>query len=117
MRDRKILLQGFDDIATLLRYLYLDEDHSVTVKNCIDVPLRFRLTEDLTFMIKNLNFPNVPEHRDVPTLSILLSMVDQLKEMPGEQYDFKTRWDEIKTLTSCNVGLNRINQIWRGSEE
>ena len=39
MRTKDILVNGFRDLATLLQYLYVSEDHFIEVENTIGVRL------------------------------------------------------------------------------
>lgn len=113
MRDAQTL-RDMEEIAVLWQYLYMDENHTVEVKNSIGVPLQFRMNEDGYVLQKNLNFPNVPEHTEELALPVWLAVIDQLKgqplkEMAGWQVgpNIRNRWDEITLLTKTNMSLNR----------
>jgi len=111
MRTKDMLVNGFDDLATLLQYLYMSEDHSIQVKNCIGVPLQIRMDENLRCFCKNLNFPNLPETNWTEEMSVptIMAIIDQLKKKPAKEYPnrFPSRWEEIKTLTRTQLSLNR----------
>lgn len=114
MRSSDILF-GLEDIAILQQYLYLDPANTIQVKNSINVPLEFSMNDDGIIMLKNLNFPDNPAHKEDVSIPTWLAIIDQLKEQPlknmadwtvnKEQY--KTRWDEIVAITKINVDLNR----------
>lgn len=111
MRTKDMLVNGFEDLATLLQYLYMSEDHSIEVENAIGVPLQIRMDENLRCFCKNLNFPHLPatnwtEEMSVPTI---MAIIDQLKEKPATEFPqkFPSRWEEIKILTRTQLSLNR----------
>lgn len=116
MRDIKILF-GMEELKTLFQYLYLDESHTVEVKNSIGVPLQISMDDEGNLWLKNLNFPDVPKHLEEMSISTLLAVISQLKDAPRKETagwqtgeHIKTRWDEIEALTSANVALNRNSQ-------
>lgn len=111
MRTKDTLVNGFEDLATLLQYLYMSEDHSIEVENAIGVPLQIRMDENLRCCCKNLNFPYLPEinwteEMNVPTI---MAVVDQQKKKPATEFPkrFSSRWEEIKILTRTQLSLNR----------
>lgn len=107
MRDKNVLLKSFDEIKTLQQYLYMDESHTVTMKNKLGVSIQIRMTESLQYLGKNLNFPNVPEMNfdGEMNLKVFTELIQQLKEQPAEIYPnrFNNRWDEISKLTATNL--------------
>lgn len=115
MRTNDILLEGFQDILTLQRYLYMNEDHSVTVENTIGVKLEIRMREDLEYTCKNKDFPEFPESNwsDRMTNATMLDIISQLKEEPAVEYPeaFCSRWDEIKWVTSATIGQNELKRM------
>lgn len=110
MRTKDILLDGFDNICTLQRYLYMSEEHYIEIENAIGVKLRIRMGENLQYYCKNMNFPDLPDARwsDNMTNGNMLAIIDQLKENPAIKFPnrFKSRWEEIVAITLTNVAQN-----------
>ena len=115
MRTNDILIGGFDNICTLQRYLYMSEEHYIEIENIIGVKLQIRMRENLHYYCKNMNFPNLPDicWSDNMTNENMLAIIDQLKEKPAVEFpnSFKSRWEEIVTITSANVVQNMCK--WR----
>lgn len=109
MRTKDVLLDDFNDIDILYRYLYMSEDHTIDIHNNI-VNLRLRMTENLTFKVLNLNFPDLPEldYSEMMTLPQTLGIIDLLKHEPGILgfREGQSRWDEIKDITWAQLALN-----------
>ena len=104
MRTNDVLLEGFDDIRTLLQYLYMFEEHFISVNNGV-CELQIRMDEHMRLRQKNMNFPHLPDSvRDI-CLEELLSMVEQLKKAkPVEHPDaFQNRWEEIQRITDSII--------------
>lgn len=112
MRTTDILFD-MEEIPILLQYLYMNEDHYVTVDNGV-TKLEIRMTEGCYFMAKNLNFPDLPDlsYTDMMTIPNMLGIIDQLKHVPPVEFknEFKSRWEEIKAITNTNVAQNKMNQ-------
>lgn len=119
MRTNDILIDGFDNIRTLQRYLYMSEEHYIEVENVIGVKLQIRMSENLHYYCKNMNFPDLPGTcwSDNMTNENMLAIIDQLKESPAVEFpnSFKSRWEEIVTITSANVVQNMCK--WREKDE
>ena len=109
MRDRETLMTGMNDLKLLLQYLYMDESHYVEVQNTLGVPLRIRMTDTCVFKVKNMNFPDVPEHSDELSIGTLLAITSQLRDVPAVEFPKRcnNRWDEIKSITAMQTSLNR----------
>lgn len=107
MRTREVLVNGLGDIKTLLQYLYMNEEHNITVSNGI-TNLNIKLSENLEALQMNLSFPHLGYTCRPMRIEEWLACVEQLKEQPSDcDYgDFKNKWDEIKTITSVQVSLN-----------
>lgn len=114
MRTTDVLLQGFENIKILQQYLYISEEHSITITNCIGVQLQIRMGENLHYYCKNMNFPNLPDAcwSDNMHPTTMLNIIDQLKEIPAIEFpqSFANRWEEIKMITMTNVTQNEMNQ-------
>lgn len=111
MRTVSTLLD-LEEIPVLWQYLYMNEDHYVTVDNGV-AKLEIRMRENCSFHAKNLNFPDLPdlEYTDMMIIPNMLGIIDQLKSIPPIEFeDFKSRWDEIRTITLANVVQNRMRQ-------
>ena len=111
MRTVDTLLE-LEEIPILWQYLYMNEDHFVTVDNGV-AKLEIRMRENCTFHAKNLNFPDLPdlEYTDMMVIPNMLGIIDQLKNVPPVEFkDFKSRWEELRTITLANVVQNRMRQ-------
>ena len=110
MRDVTTLLD-LEEIPILWQYLYMNEDHFITVDNGI-TRLEIRMRENCSFHAKNLNFPDLPDldYTDMMVIPNMLGIIDQLKHIPPVEFthEFKSRWDELKTITVANVVQNRM---------
>lgn len=105
MRTREVLVKGFEEVKTLMQYLYMNEEHKIKVPNgctilCIS-------------MDENMNTKNYDSHLGFVhlrpmELSEWFSCVELLKEQPSdyEHGQFKNKWEEIKAITFMNVALN-----------
>jgi hypothetical protein len=112
MRTTDILFQ-LEEIPILWQYLYMNEDHYITIDNGV-TKLEIRMTENCYFHAKNLSFPNLPDmsYTDMMTIPNMLGIIDQLKCSPAVEFPtcFANRWEEIKTITNTNVAQNKMNQ-------
>lgn len=109
-REKKVLLEGFQEMITIMRYLYLE--NTITIKNCIDVPLELSMTENGRIGCRNLNFPDNPptdwtEHMDVETC---MAIAEQLRnEKPNmKNTALKNRWEEIHVYVGCCIAQNKL---------
>lgn len=106
-------LRDIDDIAILLKYLYIDEDAYVIVENSIGLHLMISMNEHLGLskvLLDGVIKDQPPMEDNEMTPLVLSAVVSQLKEQPAEQFPerFKNRWEEIKTITSSNIALNEM---------
>ena len=105
-----------EEIPILYQYLYMDENHYITVDNGI-TKLEIRMRENCSFHAKNLRFPDLPdlEYTDMMTIPNTIGIIDQLKYSPAVEFPtcFTNRWEEIKTITITNVTQNKMNQRYR----
>lgn len=112
MRTTDILFD-MEEIPTLWQYLYMDENHFITIDNGV-TKLEVRMTEHCVFKAKNLKLPDVPElnYTDMMTIPNMLGIIDQLKTVPAVEFPtcFANRWEEIKTITGTNVAQNKMNR-------
>lgn len=110
MRTNDVLF-GIEEIPILLQYLYMSDEHFVTVDNGM-CKLEIRMRENCTFHAKNLNFLDLPdlEYTDMMTIPNMLGIIDQLKTVPPVEFKdyFTSRWEEIKTITYTNVTQNKL---------
>jgi hypothetical protein len=110
MRTIDTLINDFNDILILYRYLYMSEEHYIDVETPMTT-LRITLNENLNFKCKNLRFPDLPDmsYNDMMTLNQSLGIIDQLKHKPGilNYRKENSRWDEIADITNANLALNR----------
>lgn len=73
MRTNDILLDGFNDIRTLQRYLYMSDEHYIEIENVIGVKLRIRMGENL----HSTEYPNSFKNRWDEIVSITSANVAQ----------------------------------------
>ena len=109
MRDVPTLLE-LEEIPILWQYLYMDEEHYITVDNGI-AKLEIRMRENCTFHAKNLNFPDLPDldYTDMMVIPNMLGIISQLKEVPPVEFtQFSSRWEELRTVTLVNVDKNKM---------
>lgn len=106
-------LFDLEEISILYQYLYMNEDHYITIDNGL-TQLEIRMTDEGYFRAKNLKFPNLPDmsYTDMMTIPNMLGIIEQLKNVSAVEFPtcFTTRWDEIKTITNTNVAQNKINK-------
>lgn len=110
MRTQEILINGFQNICTLQRYLYGNPGHTIELENAIQVTLHISMDDNGNFLMKNTNFPEFEPTSWTPTTEDLLCAIDQLQEQPAKIHsnDFKNRWDEIKAYTAILATCNHI---------
>ena len=112
MRNVPTLLD-LEEIPILWQYLYMNKDHFITVDNGV-AKLEIRMREMYNFHAKNLNFPDLPdlEYTDMMVIPNMLGIIDQLKNVPPVEFknEFKSRWEELRTITLANVVQNRMRQ-------
>lgn len=110
MRNVDTLIE-LEDIAILFQYLYMNEEHFITVDNGV-TKLEIRMRENGSFHAKNLNFPDLPdlEYTDMMVIPNMLGIIDQLKNVPPVEFktEFKSRWEELRTITLANVVQNKM---------
>lgn len=112
MRTVNTLLD-LEDITILYQYLYMNEDHFITIDNGV-AELEIRMAENGYFHAKNLNFPDLPDlsYTDMMTIPNMFGIIDQLKNTGPVEFknEFKSRWEEIKTITQAGVVHNKMRQ-------
>ena len=110
MRTKDVLFEDFDRVKILCQYLYMDENHYIDVDNGLTT-LRIRMTENFGFLFKNLRFPDLPEmsYTEEMTIRQIIGICYRLEEMPPIHgfTVFSNRWQEIREITSSNLGLNK----------
>lgn len=108
MRTREVLVNGLGDIKTLLQYLYMNEEHNITVSNGI-TNLNIKLADNLEALQMNLSFPHLGYTCRPMRIEEWLACVEQLKEQPSDcgYGNFKNKWEEIQTITLMQVALNK----------
>jgi hypothetical protein len=115
VRNVPTLLE-LEEIPILWQYLYMDEEHYITVDNGL-AKLEIRMRENCTFHAKNLNFTDLPdlEYTDMMVIPNMLGIISQLKEVPPVEFKhFPSRWEELRTITLANVTQNKMNyERWK----
>lgn len=98
------------EVSTLLQYLFLSENHTITFNNGL-TDLKIRMDENFNILCQNLSFPDLPESdfSEQMTPLYMLGVIQILQETPPEEFkeSFKSRWDEIRQITLANLALNR----------
>jgi hypothetical protein len=106
-------LIDLEDITILYQYLYMNEDHFITIDNGV-AKLEIRMNENGYFHAKNLNFPDLPDlnYTDMMTIPNMFGIIDQLKNVEPVEFknEFKSRWEELRVVTLTNVGQNKMRQ-------
>lgn len=112
MRTKDVLLSDFERVKILCQYLYMDENNFIDVYNGLTT-LRIRMTQDLGFRCKNLNFPDVAEMNYTEEMSIrkIVAISYKLEEMPPVcNYGHNNRWQEISEICRIDVALNNFQR-------
>ena len=97
------------DISILLQYLYIDNKHTIIFNNGL-TNLEVKMNENYEFKVLNHNFKNQgwKNFTDIMTIPYILGVIEILKETPSRlPNNFSNEWDEIKTISSFNVVINR----------
>lgn len=109
-RSKKVLLDGFQEMIEIMRYLYLE--NTITITNAINVPLQLSMTENGRIACRNMNYPEFDptdwtEQMDVETC---MAIADQLRgEKPQRKGTaFKNRWEEIHFEVCACVSQNKL---------
>lgn len=105
MRTREVLVEGFEEVKTLMQYLYMNEEHKIKIPNGLTT---LRLSMDENMEIINYDSYLGFKHKRPMELSEWFGCVEQLKQQPSdyEHGQFQNKWEEIKAITSMNVALN-----------
>lgn len=100
------LMQGFEDMKTLLQYLYMNDENYVEVKNTLEVPLRIYVNEDGIFKVQNMNFPDTPPFlwEDRTDVRTCMDIVALLKNQSGVSTN---KWEEIRVEVSISNTLTK----------
>lgn len=109
-REKYTLINGFQEMQEILRYLYLE--NKITITNAIDVPLELSMTDNGRIACRNMNYPEFEptdwtEHMDVETC---MAIAEQLREQEPsmENTAFRNRWEEIHTTVAMCVSQNKL---------
>ena len=102
-----------DDISILIKYLYMNENASITIENSIGIKSKITLDDQFNFKREIINgvIPGqIFNSNSEFTVEFMKDVIGYLKEQPPEEFPnyFKTRWDEIKNITANNIGLNKL---------
>ena len=106
MRTREVLVEGFEEIKTLMQYLYMDENNYIAIPGTI-ITFQFFMNEDME--IYNYDKYTGTKYPRPLTISDWLACVERLKEQPSDcgYGNFSNKWEEIKTITLMQVALNK----------
>lgn len=104
-------LFDIEEVAIFYQYLYLGS--AITFNNGL-ADLTLTMDEYFETKCKNGNFPNLPpsDFTDTLTLPYILGVIDILKKSKATEFptSFTNRWEEIRTITLAQVGLNKSNR-------
>lgn len=104
-------LLKMETACLLQQYLYMSDEHSITVQNPVGYTLILTMDAECNIWCKNTNFKDTPPmmYNEEMTVQRWLIMVDKLSEMPAEEFPqrFKNRLDEIVEITRNNLALNK----------
>ena len=107
-------LRKLDEVNTLLKYLYLSEEHYIEFKNEIGGIFQLKMRDDgnLARVLKNGPIPDFEVTDNNMDHMFLFAVIDQLKEQPATLYPerFQNRWLEIKDMCWATLGFNYLNQ-------
>lgn len=105
----KDTLKEFEEVKIFFEYLYMSDEHRITFFNGI-TNLQLRMTDNINTLCKNMSFPDSPEMYWDSEMnpSTILAIIEILRKQPAEEFpkSFKSRWEEIRTITQSNVYLN-----------
>ena len=93
----KTILKQFDDVSTLLKYLFINEEHTVRYRN----PTGFLFILKMNDQGELIRVADGTEIRSLEITHLdLITVIEQLKKAPAEIYpgSFENRWDEICRL-------------------
>lgn len=106
-------LFDMEEIPILWQYLYMSEDHYITIDNGV-TQLEIRMTDGCYFKAKNLRFPDLTDlnYTDMMTIPNMLGIIDQFKHVPAVEFPtcFSNRWEELRTIVLTNVAQNKMNR-------
>lgn len=105
MRTREVLVKGFEEVKTLMQYLYMNGEHQIKIPNGLTT---LCLSMDENMEIINYDSYLAFKHKRPMELAEWFSCVEQLKQQPSdyEHGQFQNKWEEIKAITLMNVALN-----------
>ena len=108
MRTTDVLFE-LEEILILWQYLYMSENHFITIDNGI-TKLEIRMRENCSFHAKNLSFPDLPdlEYTDMMTIPNMLGIIDQLKMCLLQNLRSILNQDGTKFAISLQETLHRI---------
>ena len=104
-------LFNIENYTILMQYLAIGE--SIVINNGF-VNLEIYMKEAYDIKAQNLNLPQTPPYNyngEMTLENVLLGIIPQLqKQEPKEFKKFENRWEEIKTITTDTVGINKMKQ-------
>lgn len=109
-------LKAMDEVALLWKYLYMNEEHFIDVKNSVGIPVRITIDEKGNAWVCMMGLSTHPKHQEDIAISTWFAVVKQLKEQPvncdftgdtGEA-SFKNAWEEIAAVTEHTLALNLL---------
>lgn len=107
-------IRSLDEVNTLLKYLYLSEDHFVEFEDAMHIRFKLWMKDDSTLVRKMLNgFTDMEFTSDNFNHKLLMGIIAQLKKQPASEFpdNFENRWEELKEMTMANLALNEMHQL------
>ena len=117
-RTNDVFMQGFDDMTMLLRYLYMKEGNSITVKNAFNVNIILTMDHNGNVFSKNTAFGTRLCFNENVIVENCMDIAEQLKTQPpvAKNTAFKSRYDKIKfEVSSATAITNACKRNQKGA--
>lgn len=105
-------LFNIENYTILMQYLAIGE--SIVINNGL-ANIEIYMKEAYDIKAQNLNFPQTPPYNynsEMTLENVLLGVIPQLQKQEAKEFkNFKNRWEEIKTITTDTVGMNKMKQV------
>lgn len=101
-------LRDIENSTIIYQYLYMNPEHKITFFNGV-VNVEISMDDKFNIIAKTDIFPDLPpkDFNSMFSLQYIMRLIENLKNTPSKVEYFKNYWDEIYSITSANLGLNR----------